>query len=727
MASIKGTIAEIRFRNEENGYTIATVETDLEPFTVVGVFPPVGEGGFVSCEGSFVTHPKFGRQFKASEVRIERPDSLYGIIQFLGSGMIKGIGPKRASAIVTRFGESTLDVIENNPERLTKVSGISNRMAKEIASSYIEIKTVADAMSFLMSFGVTSGLSQKIVNEYGSDTVALVSSNPYRLIEDVRGIGFLTADRMAMKLGIDSRSDFRIRAGLIYTLLDNSEKNGNTFLPYKLLTEETARLLSLEESDELIEKNVNELVFAHKIKEFEYEGERAVMSAHLYNAEYSSAVKLCRMLEATNRALPDCSDEIAEFERIEGVTFHSEQKNAIVSALVNGVSVITGGPGTGKTTIVRCIMRILTTHNLSVKLMAPTGRASKRLSESTGADASTIHRALLSDEEDYAGLNSDAIIVDEFSMVDVSLLSELLSALRNDARLIIVGDSDQLPSVGAGNALADIIACGIIPVARLTRIYRQDERSKIIVNAHKVNDGEMPDLTGGNDFFFIRSQTALNTAQTTVDLITRRLSNYLNVEPARLQVLCPMKSGEAGCNNLNKLLRASLLGKPDKEVVVGEYSFASGDKVMHVVNNYNLEWTKNYATGKGVFNGDAGMVLEVRPDSGEIIVEFEDGRRVTYAGEDKTQLMPAYAITVHKSQGSEYEGVVIPISGGHPMIMTRNLLYTAITRAKSLVVLVGTEESIARMVHNNFIKQRYSMLRTFIVEAERKLSLLYAE
>ncbi len=726
MTEIKGTIAEIRFRNEENGYTIATVETDLQPFTVVGVFPPVSEGSFVSCSGNFVTHPKFGRQLKADTVRLVRPDSMYGMIQFLGSGMIKGIGPKRAEAIVSKFGGETFDVIENHPERLTKVSGISNRMAKEIASSYNEVRIAADAMSFLMEYGVTSGLALKIFNEYKDHTVAIVSTNPYRLIEDVKGIGFLTADRMASALGIDRKSDFRVRAGLLYTLGESSEKSGNTLMTYEALCEETDRLLALDD-EQLIKNNIAEMLISRKIREVDYEGERAIMSAGLYRAEYTAADKLCRMLESSNRALPDCSDEIAEFERIERVSFHSEQKHAIISALANGVSVITGGPGTGKTTIVRCILGILKTHGFSVKLMAPTGRAAKRLSESTGADASTVHRALMTESncEEGGGLGSDAVVIDEFSMVDVNLLSELLSELRDDAKLIIVGDSDQLPSVGAGNALADIISCGMIPVAKLTRIYRQDENGRIIVNAHKINAGEMPDLRGGSDFFFIRSDTATESAKLTVDLITRRLPKYLDCDPGRLQVLCPMKSGEAGVLNLNRLLRFGLLGDPDREIVIGDTAFAAGDKVMHTVNNYNLEWVRNYSSGTGVFNGDMGFVTEVRTDSGEILVEFEDGRRATYAGEDRNQLMLAYAVTVHKSQGSEYDGVVIPIAGGHPMIMTRNLLYTAITRAKNLVVLVGTEEGISRMVRNNYIRERQTMLGRFIVEVGRKMSLLY--
>lgn len=725
MTEIKGTIEEIRFRNEENGYTVATVSTGRDEFTVVGVFPPVSEGGYVSCSGVFVTHPRFGRQLKAESVRIERPDTDEGLKRFLGSGMIKNVGEKRADALVKRFGKDTLEVIEKSPEKLVKVPGISAKMSKDISESYKKVRVAADAMTFLMEYGVTAGLALKVFNEYGEDTVATVSSNPYRLIEDVRGVGFLTADRMAASLGIDPRSDFRVRAGIWHTLTENSEKNGNTLLPRVVTVAETEKLLALDDG-ELIDKNIDELVLSRKLREVNYEGEPSLMTAYLYTAENQSAGKLCRMLESTNRALPDCSDEIDEFERIERVKFHSEQRRAIESALANGVSVITGGPGTGKTTIVRCILRILKNHGQTVKLTAPTGRAAKRLSESTGDDASTIHRALLEDEEERKGLGSDALIVDEFSMVDVALLSSLLDAVRDDAKLIIVGDADQLPSVGAGNALADIIGSDIIPVAKLTHIYRQDESSRIIVNAHKINAGEMPELHGGGkDFFFIRSESAAETADSVVELITRRLPGYLECEPRKIQVLCPMKNGEAGCINLNKRLRASLTGKPEREVTVGEYAFAAGDKVMHIVNNYNLAWTKNYREGKGVFNGDMGTVLEVT-EGGEIVVEFEDGRRASYNGEDKNQLMLAYAITVHKSQGSEYDGVVVPISGGHPAIMTRNLLYTAITRAKSLVVIVGTEESVKRMVDNNFIRKRYSMLKSMLIDTERKMSLLYS-
>ena len=724
MTEIKGTIEEIRFRNEENGYTVATVATDKDAFTVVGVFPPVSEGGYVLCAGSFVTHPRFGRQLKADSVRIERPDTDAGLTRFLGSGMIKGIGEKRAAALVKRFGKETLDVIEKTPEKLVKVQGISAKMAREISASYKKVRVAADAMTFLMEYGVTAGLALKVFNEYGEATVATVTSNPYRLIEDVRGVGFLTADKMAAALGVDPRSDFRVRAGIFYTLTENSEKNGNTLLPRTVLVQETAALLALDDN-ELIDKNIDELVLSRRLREVEYEGEPSLMTAYLYNAENRSAGKLCRMLESANRALPDCADEIGEFERVERVTFHSEQRNAIVSALANGVSVITGGPGTGKTTIVRCILRILKNHGQTVKLMAPTGRAAKRLSESTGDDASTIHRALLEDDEERKGLNSDALIVDEFSMVDVSLLSTLLDMIRDDAKLIIVGDADQLPSVGAGNALADIIDSGMIPVAKLTHIYRQDESSRIIVNAHKINAGELPDLHGsGKDFFFIRSESAPETANTVVDLVTRRLPGYLDCEPRKIQVLCPMKNGEAGCINLNKRLRAALMGEPEREVTVGEYAFAAGDKVMHIVNNYNLAWTKEYREGKGVFNGDMGNVTDIT-EGGEIVVRFEDGRRVSYNGEDKNQLMLAYAITVHKSQGSEYDGVVVPLSAGHPAIMTRNLLYTAITRAKSLVVIVGTEEAVARMVNNNFIRKRYSLLKAMLIDINRKMSLLY--
>ncbi len=726
MAEIRGTIAEIRFRNEENGYTIATIETDLQPYTVVGVFPPVGEGGYVYCSGNFVEHARYGRQLKADTVRIEQPDTIYGILRFLGSGMIKGIGEKRAAAIVEKFGKDTFTVIENTPSRLTEIKGISPKAAASIAEAYGEVKSASDAMSFLMGHGISSGLALKIYNEYGKATVATVSYNPYRLTEDVSGVGFLTADRIASGLGISPTSDFRIRAALIYTLTEAAERSGNTLLPRKDLAESTATLLKTD-CAELIDRNIDDLILARKLRPVEYDDEEAVMTAALYKAESRSAVKLCRMAESANRALPDCTEEIAEFERIENVTFHSEQREAISSAISSGVSVITGGPGTGKTTIVRCILRILTAHGLTVKLMAPTGRAAKRLSESTGEDASTIHRALLADEDDETILGADAVIVDEFSMVDVTLLSMLLNKLRDEAKLVIVGDADQLPSVGAGNVLADIINSGVVPVARLTRIYRQDERSNIVVNAHRINRGELPDLRAGGDFFFIHSDGAADTAKKTVELVTERLPAFLGCSPQKIQVLCPMKGGEAGCVNLNKLLRTRLLGRPTEEVTVGEYAFAAGDKVMHVVNNYNLVWTKDYREGKGVFNGDMGTVTEVSRQSGEIRVAFEDGRSAAYTGEDKTQLMPAYAITVHKSQGSEYEGVVIPLCGNMPLIMTRNLLYTAITRAKNLVVIVGAEDTVRRMVRNDYIQKRFSKLGDFLTDAEHKMSLLYSQ
>ncbi len=716
---------EIRFRNEENGYTIATVETDLQPFTVVGIFPLVSEGSFVRCEGQFVNHSRFGRQLKAESVCLEQPNTVYGMVRFLGSGMIKGIGEKRAAAIVEKFGKDTFAVIESAPERLTEIRGISRSMAKDIADAYGEVKAASEAMTFLMGHGITSGLALKIFNEYGKATIATVSFNPYQIIEDISGVGFLTADRVAKNLGISPTSNFRIRAALIYALGEAAERTGNTLLLRPELEEETARLLKIDGA-ELISDNLDELILQRKLREVDYDGERGVMTASLYRCENRAAVKICRMIESTDRSLPDCADEIAEFERIENVTFHSEQRNAITSAIQSGVSVITGGPGTGKTTIVRCILRLLTNHGLTVKLMAPTGRAAKRLSESTGQDASTVHRALLADDDDAVGLNADAVIVDEFSMVDAVLFSALSERLRDEAKLIIVGDSDQLPSVGAGNVLADIINSGVVPVSRLTHIYRQDERSNIVVNAHKINNGEYPDRHGG-DFFFIRSDNAADMARTTVDLVTKRLPKYLDCKPQKIQVLCPMKGGDAGCVNINKLLRAELLSSTENEITVGDYAFAAGDKVMHVVNNYNLVWTKDFREGRGVFNGDMGTVTEVRRSSGEILVEFEDGRNATYSGEDKAQLMPAYAITVHKSQGSEYEGVVIPISGNMPLIMTRNLLYTAITRAKNLAVIVGTEESVRRMVRNNFVQKRFSKLKDFLIENERKMSVLYAQ
>ena len=726
---IKGTVADVRFRNEENGYTIATIETDNDAVTVVGVFPPVCEGSYVSAEGTFVEHARFGRQLKADTVRLDRPDTIYGIIRFLGSGLIKGIGEKRAAAIAEKFGRDTLDVIEREPDRLVEVQGISRRMAKEISASFGEVKAASDALTFLMEFGVSSSLAMKIYLLYGSDTEALVRTDPYRLTEDVRGVGFLTADRIARAMGVRPDSEFRLRAGVVHVLGESADRNGNTFLPRETLVAETKALLGSENCDRL-DEIIDSLLVSSKpaaLRSAEYEGVEAIMLRYLYRAEAGAANKLCRMARSANRAMPDCDDEIAEFERIEHFTFHPEQRRAIISALGGGVSVITGGPGTGKTTIVRCILRLLTHHGLRVRLMAPTGRAAKRMSESTGAEATTIHRALLS-EECADGIEDDAVIVDEFSMVDVVLLDKLLGKMRDEATLVIVGDADQLPSVGAGNALADIISCGKFPVTSLTHIYRQGEGSGITVAAHKINAGEMPDLTNASgDFFFIRASDPHSAAVTVRDLVTRRLPGYLHCDPMKLQVLCPVKNGEAGCAGLNAALREALLPSTTRQVAVGDTRYSAGDKVMHTVNNYELKWTRGSEEGTGVFNGDMGTVEEVDPVGGGIIVMFEDRRRVEYTGEDRLQLMPAYAITVHKSQGSEYEGVVISLTGGNYMIMTRNLLYTAVTRARRLAVIVGTEETVARTVRNNYIRKRWSMLSAFIERADGKMGALWTD
>lgn len=718
--TIKGTIYEIVFRNEENGYTIATVECEGHPVTAVGVFPPVTEGHYVAMTGSFVTHPRFGRQFKAESVKLDKPDTRHGMIMFLGSGLIKGIGPKRAEAIVDAFGKDTFSIIEMNPSLLASVPGITESRAADIAESYGELKTAADALSFLMDYGISANLSMKIFSVYGDTTIAVVSTNPYALIEDVTGIGFVTADRMASKLGIAPDSDFRIRAGIMYALGEAADKSGNTCLPSQTVIVEAKTILGFS-STERIEENLEKLTLERRLKQVMCDDEGGVMLSSYYNAENRAAAKLVKMLEYNNRASTAGEKEIKRFESMNKIAFHEAQKAAIETALQSGVSVITGGPGTGKTTIVKCIISILLDTSRTVRLMAPTGRAAKRLSETTGQEASTIHRALMSEED----ILSDAVIVDEFSMVDVMLLSRMLEQLPDETKLIIVGDSDQLPSVGPGNVLADIINSGVVPVARLTQIFRQEECSRIVINAHRINSGLMPDLANDNkDFFFIKSNSPRETAEKAVELVKTRLPSYLDCEPKNIQVLSPMKVGEAGCISLNKKLRAALIPKGD-EIVIGDNAFSVGDKVMHIVNNYNLDWRRGVHTGKGVFNGDLGFVTSIRQESGELDVEFEDGRLVTYIGEDRHQLMLAYAITVHKSQGSEYDGVVLALSSGHYMIMTRNLLYTAITRAKSLVVILGDEETVGKMVRNNFIQKRFSQLKALLVSAKKKSELLY--
>ncbi|MCH5163703.1 MAG: ATP-dependent RecD-like DNA helicase [Clostridiales bacterium] len=730
---ISGNIDEIRFRNEENGYTITVLDVNGDPVIAVGTFPPVSEGEDVEVTGDFVVHHKFGRQFKVTDVRKLAPNTIDGIVRFLGSGIIKGVGPRTALALAAAFGKETLNVIEHYPNRLTVVRGISAAKAMAIHEEYIQNKKMQDAVMYLQAQDIPIGTALKIYRFYGDDTVKIVSENPYRLIEDIDGIGFITADRIATKQGLPKDSPFRMRAGLLHELAVSSE-DGNTFLPRDELVIKAAQLLKCEDGG--INNEIDSLIIDGKLKRVDIDGLEAIYHRSVFQAERGASAGLIRLISEADRIGYDTQNDITEFERINKVSLHEKQKDAVSSAVTNGVSVITGGPGTGKTTVIKCIIDITEKLGISSMLMAPTGRAAKRLSESTGRDATTIHRALMKDvgQSDYKSavtpFKCGAVIVDEVSMVDVFLLNLLVRRLASGTRLILVGDKDQLPSVGAGNVLADIIACGLIPVVMLTHIYRQSEQSLIAANAHAVNEGKMPDISSKDkDFFFIKVKSNEQIADTVVDMASRRIPKYLGVEAQKLQVLCPVKNGASGTLALNRRLQ-EVINPTGTQVQFGDIIYRVGDKVMHIANNYQLSWVRRYPyyeTGEGVFNGDTGIIIDVKTDSGEITVLLDDGRTVMYPADVRNQLMPAYAVTVHKSQGSEYVGVIMPITGGSPMIMTRNLLYTAITRAKKFVALVGDEYYLKRMIDNNYIAKRYSGMKSFLVELYGDNNLLYGD
>ncbi len=729
---IRGDIEEIRFRNEENGFTIAIIDLKGEPVVVTGVFPPVIEGQTVICEGEYTVHKKYGPQFKAVSCTVALPSGLDGITRYLGSGIIKGVGPQTANKIVSVFGKDTFAVLEYNPARLASIKGISRAKAEEIGKGYQLIKATQEIIMTLQSYDIPLGTALKIHKVYGDETVGVINANPYRLIEDVDGIGFVTADKIASNIGVEKESDFRLCAGVIYTLKETVRLAGNTCYPLDKTIADTSALLGVK--DEKISTVIENLVFERRIKAIDKDGERLLAIPGVYRSEKNSAVLLSRLYGTADRTIYEASKDIAKYEKINGITLHETQIEAIKSVMTNGVSLITGGPGTGKTTITKCIIELFENINKTVLLMAPTGRASKRMSEATGREAKTIHRACgfgkNQEETNFEKLECDVVIVDEFSMVDIFLFEALLKKIPQGTRLVLVGDKDQLPSVGAGNVLADIIKSGEINAVHLTHVYRQAEESLIVVNAHAVNRGEMPDLTRKDkDFFYVSASDSEVIASKTVDMV-ERVAKFVGAEPHKVQVLCPMKNGVAGAIAINKTLQAKLNSTDGKQFITdNDYTYYPGDKVMHVVNNYDLEWKikagYTYKEGSGVFNGDIGTIVEINRERGDMTVLFEDGREAIYTSDIFNQLVLAYAITVHKSQGSEFDAVVLPITAGGPMMMTRNLLYTAITRAKKAVVLIGEKYRVKYMVDNDYIATRYSLLADLIgqnMKAERFLA-----
>lgn len=738
MQRLKGTVSAIVFRNEQNGYTVLDMETtDGNDVTCVGNFPALSVGAVLDVSGKFTVHKVYGEQFVAENYTVCDPTSRDGIVKYLASGLIKGVGEVTANNIYNAFGNDTFGVIERNPMLLSNVKGISKKKAMDIANAVSELKVMQEQIMFLQSYGITVNLALKIYNIYKTETKSLVLSNPYRLIDDVDGVGFVTADKIAQSMGVEPLSEFRVRAALVYELKEAAEKQGNTYLVFDDLLKICGELLGEDLSlhGKLVEDSVAKMVLEPVVKLFETDEQRCISLVKYYKLEKAVASRLITLNHDARRIMMDADSLIAQFEQIHNITFHASQLGAVKSALINGVTVITGGPGTGKTTIIRCIAEILTSHGLRLEFCAPTGRAAKRLSQSTGSDAKTIHRLLgfeaHGDKMQFKynrgnTLPCDVVIVDELSMVDVSVMYSLLSALENGTRLILVGDKDQLPSVGAGNVLADIIRSGVIEIRYLTHIYRQSEDSLIVTNAHLINKGKMPEINNkSRDFFVMSYNDFQQVSDTVVELVTTRLPKFTGLPSSDIQVLGALKSGVAGVENLNVRLQNALnprqYGKT--EINVGKSVLREGDRVMQTVNNYELPFVRfgedgTLLDGQGVFNGDIGFVRRIDRANGIMEVQFDDNRLATYSEQELSDLQLAYAITIHKSQGSEFDVVVVPLVSGPPTIINKNLLYTAITRARRAVVLVGSRKILALMVHNNYVAARTTNLCRFLQEED---------
>ena len=725
-----GEIEDVIFHNSENGFTIISLFTENGPVTATGKFPVLGTGEKVELEGEFKINPKYGEQFVATSIKINKPTTISSIKNYLASGLISGVGEITATNIVNMFGEKTLEIIEFCPSELAKVRGISLKKASDIALCYKEIKKMQDAVMFLQQYDISINMAVKIYNKYKNATEKVLKENPYCLIEDIDGVGFKTADKIAYKMGIDKTSGFRLRAGLVYTIKQIAETKGSTIVFKDELLSETATLLELYEDAEMLESALVSLMINGTIKQIEFEEKEAFAISMYYGMERYISTKLKLLCDNPIEARIDFDREIEDYQKSSNISLHENQIKAIKKAIENGVCVITGGPGTGKTTIIKGILKIFKHAGLRCLLMAPTGRASKRLEEQTGEEASTIHRALemqghtdgmfLRNERNQ--LECDVVICDEVSMIDDFVMSSLLKAIPAGARLVLVGDKDQLPSVGAGNVLDDIIASGVIEVVELTQIFRQSDDSSIITNSHKINDGIMPNLQEkSSDFFYSSTSEPAAVLNEIVSMVTTRIPKYSGIDPSDIQVIAPMKAGIAGVDNINVKLQEELNPKSDlkNELVHGKRVFREGDKVMQIKNNYDQEWVKienNVIThGAGVFNGDIGVIEQINKEMQTMMVAFEDGRQAVFSIVDFENLTHAYAITIHKSQGSEFGVVIIPIMGGNPMLYNKNLLYTAVTRAKKMVVLIGKQSSIYACVKNNYVVRRYTMLKSFLV------------
>lgn len=723
-----GVVEDVTYRREDTGFTVMDIFADDEYVTVVGVLPELSEGESVRLRGTWGYHATFGKQFKAQLCERSMPSSSADLLRYLSSGAVRGIGPATAKKIIERFGENSFDVLENQPERLADIKGISLKKAKDISKIFNEQFAVRQIMISLERFGMTTHECLEAYKLYGANAVDMIKANPYALCSDIVGMGFERADAIASALPEPPDRAYRVSAGIVHVVKYNLN-NGHTCVPRKKLIAPSSGLLEADE--DTIEAAIDALVESGRLISQMMNGKEFLFLPQIYSAEKLAAQRILVMTKFPPAGRVTVEEDIEKIEKEENIHYESKQREAILTAANKGILILTGGPGTGKTTALNGILKLFELDGIDVALTAPTGRAAKRMSEITGKEAKTIHRLLEVEwdkhDRPYFSRNArnpisaGAVIVDELSMVDISLFASLLDALPLGCRLIMVGDSDQLPAVGAGSVLHDLILSGVLPVVELKEVFRQAMQSRIVTNAHKIVSGQMPELHDkNNDFFFMKRNSAYDTAATVAELCTVRLPKAYSCSPINdIQVLCPSRKGETGTVSLNKRLQA-VINPPSpekKELQSGSRIFREGDKVMQIKNNYNIIWTKDSEEGTGVFNGDIGTVKKIDKANGCLAVWFDD-KEAVYSTDNLQELEHAYAITVHKSQGNEFNAVVIPVMGVVPQLCYRNLLYTAVTRAKKLMVMVGSEKQIRDMVENNTRSKRYSALKFFLTEDE---------
>lgn len=735
MERIEGYVDHIVFRNTDNGYTVMTVVSKGDEVTCVGMLQYIGDGELIEAQGHYTEHATYGRQFQIESYEIKAPEDAMAIERYLGSGAIKGIGVALAARIVRRFKDDTFRIIEEEPERLAEIKGISEKKAREISEQVEEKRDMRKAMIFLQKYGISTTLGVKIYKEYGQNLYQIIQENPYKMADDIDGVGFRIADEIASKVGIHTDSDFRIKSGILYSLLQASQE-GHVYLPKEILFQRAGELLGI--APDLMDKHLMDMAVDRKVILKEVDGKLLVYSASFYYLELNTAKMLHDLNISSVVSEEKILSRISTIEQENETELDEMQRSAVTEAVRNGLLIITGGPGTGKTTTINALIDYFETEGLQIFLAAPTGRAAKRMTEATGYEAQTIHRLLeLSGAmEERAGrvqfernaqnpLEADVIIIDEMSMVDIHLIYALLSAITVGTRLILVGDVNQLPSVGPGSVLKDVIDSGCFPVVRLTKIFRQASESDIVVNAHKINQGEKVVLDNKSmDFFFLQRNDANVIISVVLTLIQKKLPKFVDASMFDIQVMTPMRKGLLGVERLNGILQ-QYLNPPEKsknEREHGDGLFREGDKVMQIKNNYQIQWEKRgrygipIEKGDGVFNGDMGIVREINTFSELLTVEFDDCRFVEYSFKQLDELELAYAITIHKAQGSEYPAVVIPLLNGPRMLMNRNLLYTAVTRARKCVTLVGSPNTFYQMVDNEFEQKRYTTLKERIRE-----------